>query len=125
MKKIQTSEAPNAIGPYSQGIVAGPMVFCSGQIPLNPETGKLVEGDISEQTHRVMKNLQAVLNASGSSLNQVVKTTILLKNLEDFKAVNEVYGSYFEEPFPARATFEVSRLPMDVDVEIEAVAYKN
>lgn len=122
MEQINTKNAPAAIGPYSQAIKVNGMLFCSGQIPLNPETGKLVDGDISAQTKQVMSNLKAVLVEAGGDLSNIVKTTILLKDLEDFKVVNEVYGSYFKEPFPARATFEVARLPMDSNIEIEAVA---
>ena len=125
MEKVQTDKAPQAIGPYSQAIKAGDMVFCSGQIPLDPETGKLVEGEIGAQTARVMENLKAVLVSAGGDLSNIIKTTILLKDLEDFKKVNEVYGSYFSEPFPARATFEVARLPMDSNIEIEAIAKIN
>ncbi|MDN4593469.1 RidA family protein [Polycladomyces subterraneus] len=121
MKRIQTSAAPQAIGPYSQAIQAGNMVYTSGQIPLTPE-GKLVEGGIVEQTHQVMKNLQAVLKAAGTDLNKVVKTTIFLADMEDFQQVNEVYAQYFEEPHPARSCVQAARLPKDVRVEIEAVA---
>ena len=123
--QIQTKDAPQAIGPYSQAIKVEGMVYCSGQIPLDPETGKLVEGDIGVQTARVMENLKAVLVSAGGDLSNIVKTTILLKDLGDFIKVNEVYGSYFSEPFPARATFEVARLPMDCNVEIEAIARIN
>lgn len=122
MKQISTDKAPKAIGPYSQAIACGGMVYCSGQIPLDPSTGKLVGGDISVQTKRVMDNLKAVVEAAGSDLSKVVKTTILLKNLDHFGIVNEIYGSYFSEPFPARATFQVAKLPMDTDIEIEAIA---
>ena len=121
-EKIQTDQAPKAIGPYSQAIKCGDLVFCSGQIPLSPTTGKLVEGGVAEQTHQVLKNLQAILTKAGSSMDKVVKTTIFLTDLGDFGVVNEIYGSYFQEPFPARATIQVSRLPMNVVVEIEAVA---
>lgn len=122
MEQINTKNAPAAIGPYSQAIKVNGMLFCSGQIPLNSETGKLVDGDISAQTKQVMSNLKAVLVEAGGDLSNIVKTTILLKDLEDFKVVNEIYGSYFKDPFPARATFEVARLPMDSNIEIEAVA---
>ncbi len=123
-KAIQTPEAPAAIGPYSQAIVAGGFVFCSGQIPLDPQTGDLVGGDdVRAQTRRVMDNLGAVLTAAGSDFGQVVQTTIFLSDMNDFAAVNEVYASYFEgmEP-PARATVEVARLPKDVRVEIACTA---
>ncbi len=119
---VHTESAPKAIGPYSQAIIAGGMVFCSGQIPLDPNTGKLVSGDIATQTDRVLKNLQAVLKAAGCQMTDVVKTTIFLKDLNDFQTVNQVYGEYFHPPFPARATIQVARLPMDAAVEIEAVA---
>jgi 2-iminobutanoate/2-iminopropanoate deaminase len=119
---VSTTRAPQAIGPYSQAIRAGDLVFVSGQIPLDPATGAVVAGDIAAQTHRVMQNLQAVLEAAGTSLGAVVKTTIFLADLGDFAAVNEVYGSYFTPPAPARATVQVARLPKDVRVEIDAIA---
>jgi 2-iminobutanoate/2-iminopropanoate deaminase len=121
-KAIQTDAAPRAIGPYSQAIVANGFVFCSGQIALDPATGQVIDGDVRAQTGRVMKNLAAVLAASGASFDRVVKTTIFLKDLSDFAAVNEVYGGYFTGAVPARATVEVSRLPRDVRVEIDMVA---
>ena len=123
-KAIKTPEAPAAIGPYSQAVVAGGFVFCSGQIPLDPQTGQLVGGDdVRAQTRRVMDNLGAVLAAAGSGFGQVVQTTIFLADMNDFAAVNEVYASYFEgmQP-PARATVEVARLPKDVRVEIACTA---
>jgi 2-iminobutanoate/2-iminopropanoate deaminase len=119
---IQTTSAPAAIGPYSQAIKAGGMIFCSGQIALDPGTGKLVEGDLAHQARRVMENLRAVLEAGGASLSSVVKTTIYLTDLGDFAEVNRVYGTFFEEPPPARATIQVSALPLGARVEIEAVA---
>ena len=124
MKKeiISTDRAPAAIGPYSQAVRAGELIFVSGQIPLDPATGNVVDGGIREQTERVMKNLQAVLEAAGSEMNQVVKTTIYLTNLADFTTVNGIYGTYFTDNPPARATVEVSSLPKGVEVEIEAVA---
>lgn len=118
---ISTQKAPQAIGPYSQATKAGNLVFCSGQIPLNAE-GDLIEGSVEDQTHQVIKNLIAVLEAAGSGLDKVVKTTIFLVDMNDFREVNEVYSSYFPENPPARATVEVSRLPKDVKVEIEAIA---
>ena len=121
-KPITTDKAPQAIGPYSQAIAAGQLLFLSGQIPLDPATGKLVDGGIAEQTHRVMSNLRAVLTAAGSSFDNVVKTTIFLADMNDFAAVNEVYGSYFENPAPARACVQVAELPMKARVEIDAVA---
>jgi 2-iminobutanoate/2-iminopropanoate deaminase len=121
MKMIQTSEAPQAIGPYSQGIVVNNLFFSSGQIPLTP-SGEMVKGDIKEQTHQVFRNLQAVLKEAGASLDTVVKATVFLKNMDDFAAVNEVYGQYFSKHKPARSCVEVARLPKDALVEIEVVA---
>ncbi|THB75125.1 MAG: RidA family protein [Desulfobulbaceae bacterium] len=121
---ISTTKAPAAIGPYAQAIVAANLVFVSGQIAIDPATGSLIEGSISDQTHRIMKNLSAIAEAADLSLEAVVKTTIYLKNMSDFKAVNEVYGSYFSAPPPARATIEVSALPLDAAVEIEAILVK-
>ncbi len=124
-KQIATDAAPSAIGPYSQAIQTGDLLFVSGQIPLDPKNGDLVGGDIESQTHRVLKNLQGVIEAADAQLDQVVKTTIFLKDLTDFQAVNEVYGTYFKPPYPARACVEVARLPKDVDVEIDAIANVN
>jgi 2-iminobutanoate/2-iminopropanoate deaminase len=121
-KPITTDKAPQAIGPYSQAIAAGQLLFLSGQIPLDPATGKLVDGGIAEQTHRVMSNLRAVLTAAGASFDNVVRTTIFLADMNDFAAVNEVYGSYFENPAPARACVQVAELPMKARVEIDAIA---
>ncbi|MCC6999860.1 MAG: RidA family protein [Deltaproteobacteria bacterium] len=121
-KVVETAEAPRAIGPYSQAIVAGGLVFCSGQIPLDPTTGQLVVGDVEVQTARVMDSLAAVLKAAGSSLGQVVKTTIYLHDLGDFAKVNAVYGRYFEAAPPARATVQVAALPRGAAVEIDAIA---
>jgi 2-iminobutanoate/2-iminopropanoate deaminase len=120
-KAIQTSAAPAAIGPYSQAVHAGGLLFVSGQIPLDPVTGQLVGASVEEQTTRVLKNLRAIVEAAGASMADVVKTTIFLKSMDDFAKVNEIYATFFEAPFPARATVEVSRLPRDVRVEIEAV----
>jgi 2-iminobutanoate/2-iminopropanoate deaminase len=119
---VSTDKAPGAIGPYSQAIKVGTLVFTAGQIPLDPATGKLVEGDISAQTERVMQNLQAILEASGTSLSRVVKTTCFLTNLDDFAAFNEVYGRYFSENRPARSTVQAGRLPGGANVEVECVA---
>lgn len=123
-KVVQSDAAPKALGPYSQAIVAGGMVYCAGQIPLDPATGSLVEGGIAEQTHQVLKNLRAVLKAAGSDLDRAVKTTVFLKSMDSFAAMNEVYGKpeYFGSAAPARSTVEVARLPRDVMVEIEVVA---
>lgn len=122
MKEVFTNKAPEAIGPYSQAIVAGDFLYASGAIGINPKTGEVDEG-IEAQTRQVMDNLQEVLKEGGASFSQVVKFTIYLKSMDDFATVNEIYGSYLEKPYPARATVEVSRLPKDVLVEIDAVAY--
>ncbi|MEN6608859.1 MAG: RidA family protein [Bryobacteraceae bacterium] len=123
MKKIVATElAPKAIGPYSQAVIAGGMVYASGQIPINPATGQIVEGGTAVQTERILENLKAVLEASDSSLAQVVKTTVFLKDMNDFAAMNEVYGRYFADQAPARSTIEVARLPRDVRVEIDVIA---
>ncbi len=125
MKRIITTEnAPKAIGPYSQAVEANGLVFVSGQIALDPRTGTVVEGDIKAQAKRVMENGKAILAAAGCGMEKVVKTTIYLKSMGDFAAVNEVYGSYFPSNPPARATLEVSRLPKDVVVEIDFIAIK-
>lgn len=121
LKSITTNKAPAAIGPYSQAIAANGFVFCSGQLGLDPQTGNLVEG-LENQTHQVIKNLEAVLQEAGSSLENIVKTTILLKSITEFPKVNEIYGSYFSEHKPARATYEVANLPKDGLIEIEAIA---
>jgi len=119
---IVTPNAPAAIGPYSQAVRAGNFVFSAGQIPINPQTGKLVEGDIQAQTRQVMQNLAAILEAAGTSLNNVVKTTIFTTNLADFAAINQVYGSYFTNQPPARSTVQVAGLPLGANIEIEVVA---
>jgi 2-iminobutanoate/2-iminopropanoate deaminase len=120
---VTTPNAPGAIGPYSQAMRAGDFVFLSGQIPLDPGNGQLVAGGIVEQTHQVLKNLGAVLEASGTSYAGVVKTTVYLADMGEFTAMNEIYGTYFSSPAPARATVQAARLPRDVRVEIDAVAY--
>ena len=119
---IATKDAPQAIGPYSQAIKSNGLVFCSGQIALDPAGGQVVAGDVAAQTERVLKNLAAVLKAGGSAMNKVVKTTVFLKSMGDFAAMNEVYGKHFQAPFPARSTVEVARLPKDVLVEIDVIA---
>ena len=121
-RAVESSSAPKAIGPYSQGIVTGKLVFCSGQIPLDPATGQLVDGDIKTQTRRCLDNLGAVLSAAGSDFNAVVRTTIFLVDLGDFNAVNEVYGGYFQSTPPARVTVQVAALPRGARVEIDAIA---
>lgn len=122
VKEIHTENAPAAIGPYSQAIQAGDFVYVSGQIPINPETGEVVEG-IEKQTEQVLKNLKAILKEAGADFSQVVKFTIFVANMDHFATVNEIYGSFLEKPYPARATVEVSRLPKDVLVEMDVVAY--
>jgi len=122
MESIQTDRAPQAIGPYSQAIKANGFIFASGQIPLDPGTMRIVEGGIEEQTGRVLDNLKAVLEAAGSSLDRVVKTTVYLADMGEFTAMNEIYARYFGATKPARATVQVARLPRDVKVEIDVVA---
>jgi len=119
---IETKLAPTPIGPYSQAIRAGGFVFLAGQIPLDPATGSVVEGDVAAQTRRVLQNIAAVLEAAGSGLSKVVKTSIYLKNLDDFGKFNQVYAEYFGETKPARSTVQASRLPREVLVEIDAIA---
>jgi len=121
-ERIETGRAPAPIGPYSQAVRAGGFVFLSGQIPMDPATGAIVAGDITDQTRQVLKNLSAVLEAAGSSLAKVVKTSIFLKNLDDFASFNSVYAEYLGETKPARATVQAARLPREVLVEIEAIA---
>ena len=123
LEPVSTPAAPAAIGPYSQAIRAGDFLFVSGQIPLDPATGTLVEGSIREQAHQVLKNLGAILTEAGVSYDSVVKTTVYLADLSDFAIVNEIYGTYFAEPAPARATIQAARLPRDVGVEIDLIAY--
>lgn len=124
VEKVQTDKAPQAIGPYSQAVETGDWIFTSGQIPLTPD-GKLVAGGIEEQTRQVLENLKSVLEAAGSGLEHVVKTTIFLRDMNQFQTVNEIYGGYFKEHQPARSCVEVSRLPKDVLIEIEVIAKKN
>lgn len=119
---ISTDNAPGAIGPYSQAVKTGNMVFVSGQIPIDPATGAFVSEDVAEQTHQVFKNLQAVLEAAGSSLDKVVKTTVFLADMNDFVTMNDIYGTYFTADFPARATVQAARLPKDAKVEIDCIA---
>jgi 2-iminobutanoate/2-iminopropanoate deaminase len=119
---ISTSEAPGAIGPYSQAVRTGRFLFCSGQIPLDPKSGQIVAGDIAAQTRRVLDNIAAILKAEGLGFDHVVKTTIFLTNLGDFQTVNEIYGSYFKQDPPARSTVQVAALPKGANVEIEVIA---
>ncbi|MFB9056583.1 RidA family protein [Mariniflexile ostreae] len=124
MKKIiHTTKAPAPIGPYSQAILTGNMLYTSGQIAINPDTGELVLSTIQEETHQVMKNIQAILQAAGMAFDHVIKTSIFIKDMNDFSEINTVYGSYFNEPTaPARETVQVARLPKDVNVEISVIA---
>jgi 2-iminobutanoate/2-iminopropanoate deaminase len=123
MKEIvATASAPQAIGPYSQAVTWNGLAFLSGQIPLDPQTGQIEEGDVAAQTERVLENLKAVLEAAGSSLAKVLKTTVFLKDMNEFGRMNEVYARYFPQQPPARATVEVARLPKDVRVEIDCIA---
>ena len=119
---IHSDEAPKAIGPYSQAIAVNGMVFCAGQTPIDPATGNLAPGGVEEQTHQALKNVGAVLRAAGSDYSKVIKTTVFLKNMNDFVAMNAIYATYFTDEPPARSTIEVARLPKDCLVEIEAIA---
>ena len=121
-KVIQTDQAPKAIGPYSQAIQAGNLLFISGQIPIDPATGELMKGEMGQQTMRVLDNIKGILGSQGLGTEDVVKVTIFLKNMENFNQVNEVYATYFSSLPPARSTVEVARLPRDVEIEIEAIA---
>ena len=125
MKKvISTPKAPAAIGPYSQAIEINNMIFTSGIIPINPANGTLVDGSVEEQTKQVFDNMKGLLEDAGTSLDIVIKTTVFIKNMNDFSRVNEVYASYFDGDYPARSCVEVARLPKDVLIEVEAIAYK-
>lgn len=119
---IHTDSAPAAIGPYSQAIQIGQLLFTSGQVPIAPETGAIVEGGIQEQARQSLNNIKAILNAAGTNMGAVVKTTVFLQDMNDFAAMNEVYAQFFQEPYPARSAVQVARLPKDVLVEIEAIA---
>ncbi len=121
-RSISTSKAPAAIGPYSQAKVAGSLVFVSGQLPLDPESGELIEGDIEAKTQRVIQNIQAILDAAGTDLAHVVKTTVFLTNMADFATVNRAYGHYLGASLPARSAVQVSGLPRNADIEMEAIA---
>lgn len=121
-KEVKTEKAPKAIGPYSQGILANGFVYASGQIPIDPTTGELNTGTVEDQTRQVLKNLGAVLDAAGSSYDQVVKATVFLQDMNDFSRMNQVYAEFFKPPFPARAAFQVARIPRDAKVEVEVVA---
>ena len=119
---IHTDSAPAAIGPYSQAIQIGDLLFVSGQVPIDPSTGAIVEGDIKAQAQQSLNNLKAILNAASTNMGAVVKTTVFLADMNDFAAMNEVYAQFFQEPFPARSAVQVARLPKDAKVEIEAIA---
>ncbi len=121
---VHTDQAPQALGPYSQAVSHGTLVFCSGQVAIDPATGAVVTGGIEEQTHQVLKNQTAVLAAAGCTMADVVKTTVFLTDMNEFAAMNKVYGEYFPAPFPGRSTVQVVRLPKDVKVEIELIAVK-
>lgn len=121
---IFTKNAPEPIGPYSQAVKAGNTIYFSGQIAIDPATGQMSNGDVAEQSHKVMANIKALLDASGASFSDIVKTSIFLKDMNDFPVVNEIYGSYFKDKFPARETVEVSRLPKDALVEISVIVSK-
>lgn len=123
MQRIQTSDAPAAIGPYSQAMTLDKLVFTAGQIPLDPASMEVLDGDVAAQTERVMQNLAAILEEAGASLQSILKTTVYLADMDDFSAMNEVYGRHLGDHRPARSTVEVSRLPKDVLVEIDAIAY--
>jgi 2-iminobutanoate/2-iminopropanoate deaminase len=120
---VSTGLAPQALGPYSQAILAGPFLFVSGQVPIDPATGNLVVGDIGEQTRRVFENIRAILTAGGASFQQVVRTTVYLADLSEFAAMNEVYGTFFTPPQPARSTLEAARLPRDARIEVDVIAF--
>ena len=119
---ISTANAPAALGPYSQAIQVGNMLFLSGQVPIDPATGAVVEGGIQEQARQSLTNLKAILNEAGTNMGAVVKTTVFLKNMDDFAAMNEVYAQFFQQPYPARSAVQVAKLPKDVLVEVEAIA---
>jgi 2-iminobutanoate/2-iminopropanoate deaminase len=122
---IASADAPAAVGPYSQAIAVGNLVFCAGQIPLDPTTGNLIEGDVTAQTRRVIENIKAVLAAAGATLDDVVKSTVFLLDMNDFAAMNAVYAEYFASSVPARSTIQVARLPKDARVEIEVIASRS
>ncbi len=125
MKIIKTDKAPVAVGPYSQAVIAGNLVFCAGQIPLDPATGNLVAGGIEEQTRRVCENIKGVLAGAGTSIDKVVKASVFLKDMNDFAGMNKIYAEYFTKDFPARSTLQVARIPKDCLVEIEVIALVN
>jgi 2-iminobutanoate/2-iminopropanoate deaminase len=119
---VSTPSAPKAIGPYSQAVRAGSLLFVSGQVPIDPATGNIITGDIAAQTHRIFQNIGEILKAGGASFDNVVRTTVFLADMNDFAAMNDAYGTFFSSPFPARATVQVSRLPKDARIEIDVIA---
>lgn len=121
MKEIKTDKAPAAIGPYSQAIISGNTVYCSGQIPINPATGNIPD-TVSEQAHQVFKNITNLLESAGTSIDNVIKTSVFIKDMDDFATINEIYAEYFTQPYPARSCVEVARLPKDVFLEAEVIA---
>jgi len=122
-KEIKTNKAPAAIGPYSQGVIFGDLIFLSGQIPINPESGELVKG-IKDETVQVLENIKALLSEAGSGFDKVIKCTVFLKDMNDFGAMNEIYSGYFKEPYPAREAVQVAKLPKDVSIEVSVIAFK-
>ncbi len=124
MKPVKTENAPSAVGPYSQAIDTGSMIFTSGQLPINPETGEILKGDIQDQAEQALNNVKAILEAAGSSLEKVVKVTVFVKDIGNFGKINEIYASFFTDHKPARSLVEVARLPLDGEIEIEAIALK-
>lgn len=122
MRELSTDQAPASIGPYSQGIRDGDRIFVSGQGPVDPETGEVVDGDVAAQTERTLRNVEAILEAGGASIADIVKVTVFLTDMDDYEAVNEVYGEFLRSPYPARSAVEVSDLPIAIDVEIEVIA---
>ena len=123
-RSISTKNAPEAIGPYSQGIISGDIIFLSGQIGVDPETGEMVEGGVLNQSMQIFSNINNVLKEAGCSFDNVIKATVFLKSMDDFKKVNEIYSKFFSLPYPARSAFEVARLPLNADIEIEVIARK-
>ncbi len=122
MEEVSTADAPASIGPYSQGIVDGDTVYVSGQGPIDPESGEIIDGDIQDETRRTMENISAVLEAAGTSLDNVVKATVFVQDMDDYGAINEVYEGYLNEPYPARSAVQIEDLPVDIGVEIEVIA---
>ncbi|WP_323174573.1 RidA family protein [Natrialba sp. PRR66] len=122
MEELSTDDAPPSIGPFSQGILEGDRIFISGQGPIDPESGEIIEGDVRDETRRTLENVDAVLRAADASLDDVVKTTVFVRDMDNYNAINEVYAEHFSEPFPARSAVEVADLPVDIEVEIEVVA---